>query len=131
MGPYSLRRRALPGPQGLAGGKGDEGERGIAGAAGANGINGASPAKHLFKGTTSGSGTYSVTYSTPFLATPNVHAQMIGGTTNQSIRITSSTTTGFTVTAYQINSISLLGSDILLATPATLNGAKIDVTVFE
>lgn len=86
--------------------------------------------QETYSGTTSGSGTYSVTFGTPYSTSPNIQANIIGGTAKQFIVVTV-TTTGFTITAYQLNSVNLLGIDVLLSTTATLNGANIDVLITE
>lgn len=82
--------------------------------------------QETYSGVTSGSGTYSVTYSTPYSVVPNVHAEIIGGSTTNFERVTSSTTTGFTVTTN--NTVNVIG---LLPTYPTVNGLTVNVTVFE
>lgn len=77
-------------------------------------------------GVTSGSGTYTVVYPTPFSTVPHVNPVMIGATPTNSIRITAFSTTGFTITAN--NTINVLG---LLPSYPTLNGLTIDVLVVE
>lgn len=86
--------------------------------------------QETYSGTTSGSGTYSVTFGTAYSVAPNIQANIIGGTAKQFIVVTV-TTTGFTITAYQLNSVNLLGIDVLLSTTATLNGSNIDVLITE
>lgn len=76
------------------------------------------------------SGSYTVVFSTPYSVAPNIQANIIGGTSKQFTTITVSTT-GFTVSAYQLNSINLLATDLLLSTTVPLNGANIDVLISE
>lgn len=82
--------------------------------------------QETYTGTTAGSGTYTVTYSTAYGTTPNVQFNINGGTTTNTARLTSSSTTGFTITAN--NRVEVLG---LLPTYPTLNGLVIDVLVTE
>lgn len=82
--------------------------------------------QETYSGVTSGSGTYTVTYSSAYSATPNVHCELIGGSTTNFSRVTASSTTGFTVTTN--NTVNVLG---LLPTYPTINGLTVNVTVFE
>lgn len=85
-----------------------------------------------FSGTTSGSGTYTVTYGTAYSQIPSVQVTIRNqSNVNQFALLTNSTTTGFTITVYQRNTVNLLGSEVLLATVATANGLTVDVTVVE
>lgn len=82
--------------------------------------------QETFTGTTAGSGTYTVTYSVPYSVEPNVMISQRGGTPTNTLVLSSSSTTGFTVTAN--NRVEVLG---LLPTYPTLNGAVVNVTVTE
>lgn len=84
-----------------------------------------------YVGVTNGSGNYSVVYATPFSSVPDVQPQMQSGTFNQFIRITSSTTTGFTVNVGQRNAATVLGVELLLAATVAVNGASVGVLVTE
>lgn len=84
----------------------------------------ASKKQETFSGTTAGSGTYTVTFGTAYAVAPNIQANIINGAVTNTCRITSVSTTGFTVTAN--NTVNVLG---LLPTFPTLNGAAIDVLV--
>lgn len=84
-----------------------------------------------YTGTTNASGNYTVTYSTAFANVPDIQPQMQAGNFNQFIRITSSTTTGFTVQVAQRNSVTLLGIEVLLASTVVVNGASVGVLVTE
>ena len=82
-----------------------------------------------YSGVTSGSGTYSVVFGAAYTNTPNVQASIVGGTSNQYARVTSRSTTGFTVTAYTRGSVNLLGVDVSLSSPTVTNGLTVDVLV--
>lgn len=82
-----------------------------------------------YTGTTDASGNYTVTYSTPFSVTPDVQPQLQAGTTQQMVRITSSTTTGFTVNATNRATVTLLSVDVLLGNTTPLASASVGVLV--
>jgi hypothetical protein len=77
-----------------------------------------------YTGTTNASGDYTVTYATAFATTPDVQPQLQAPTNTQSIRITNSTTTGFTVKA--VNRVDVIG---LLPTYSNVSGASVGVLV--
>jgi len=77
-----------------------------------------------YNGVTAGSGTYTVTYPTAYTVLPTVNAEIIGGSTTNQSRVTSSTLTGFTVTTNNI--VNVVG---LLPTYPTVNGLTVNVTV--
>ena len=60
----------------------------------------------------------------PYSVVPNIQAQLIGGNDNQFIKITSISTTGFTVNCR-------LRTAGLLPTFSDVNGANIDVLITE
>lgn len=82
-----------------------------------------------YLGTTNGSGDYTVVYSTPYSVTPDVQPQLQVGNPNQGVYITSSTTTGFTVHAFQRAVLPLLGLDLLAGNPTNLTGVSVSVLV--
>lgn len=82
-----------------------------------------------YAGSTDGSGNYTVTYSTPFSTVPDVQPQIQSGTPSQVVRITSSTTTGFTVQVTNRASVSLLGIEVLLASTTPVSGSSVGVLV--
>lgn len=85
-----------------------------------------------YSGTTNSSGIYTVTFSQVYSVAPNIQANITNqGSTNQFIRITSVTTTGFTVHVFQRNSINLLGTDVLLFSTSNVNEASVDVVITE
>lgn len=84
-----------------------------------------------FLGNTDSSGNYTVTYDTPFDVVPDVQPQIQAGTPSQVARITSSTTTGFTVQVTQRNTVSLLGVEVLLGTTVVVNNSLVSVLVTE
>jgi len=79
-----------------------------------------------YSGTTNSSGIYTVTFGTAFSAAPNIQANIIGATDTQNLRITSISTTGFTVTVR--NRTDVVG---LLPTWSNVNGANVDVLITE
>lgn len=79
-----------------------------------------------FSGSSNSSGNYSGTFSPAYSVAPNIQANIIGGTNTQTIKITSITTTGFTVNV--TNRTDTLG---LLPTYSNVNAASVDVIVTE
>lgn len=90
------------------------------------GIITATKRQETYTGTTAGSGTYTVTYGTAYSVEPNVIISQRGGTPTNTLVLSSSSTTGFTVTAN--NRVEVLG---LLPTYPTLNGAVVNIIVTE
>lgn len=84
-----------------------------------------------YSGQTSGSGTYTVVFGAAYSSTPNVKADIIGGTAYQCAKVTSRSTTGFTVTAYTEETVNvpLIGLVVTTGTRTATNGLTIDVTV--
>lgn len=82
-----------------------------------------------YLGTTDGSGNYSVTYSPSYIAIPDVQPQLQNGTPTQVVRLTVSTTAGFTVQVTNRASTTLLGIEVLLATTTPVSGASVSVLV--
>lgn len=79
-----------------------------------------------YQGTTDAAGNFSVTYTTSFPVTPHVDPELFGATDTQAIRITASTTTGFTVNVR--NRTDVLG---LLPSYSNVPGASVSVLVIE
>lgn len=82
-----------------------------------------------FNGTTDASGNFTVTYSTPYPAVPDVQPQLTAGTASQVVRITSNTVNGFTVNVTNRASVTLLAIEVLLAAPFTGVVAAVSVLV--
>lgn len=80
--------------------------------------------QETFSGSTNASGQYVVTFSTPYTVAPNIQANIINATDTQNIRITSISTTGFTVVVR--NRVDVIG---LLPTWNNVTGANVDVLV--
>lgn len=83
--------------------------------------------RETYSGTTNSSGIYSVVYSTAYSVAPNIQFNIgIGGNNKETILLTSSTTTGFTVYVQ-------LRSDVigLLPTYSNVNSRNVDVLVSE
>lgn len=82
-----------------------------------------------YLGTTDSSGNYTVTYSTAFSSIPHVQAILQSPTTQQQVRITATSTTGFTVNATNRATVNLLSTDLLLGNTTPLVGASVSVLV--
>src|SRR6185369_3760728 len=82
--------------------------------------------QETYSGTTSGSGTFVVTFSSSYSVSPNIQANIIGGTDSQIIKITSVSTSGFTVNVR--NRTDVVG---LLPSWSNVNGANVDVLITE
>lgn len=98
----------------------------------AKGLVTAGKRQELYSGTTNASGVYTVTFGTSFSAAPNIQACVTNqSVTNQGLRVTSISTTGFTINVFQRNSVNLLATDLLLSSTVNVNGATVDVIVTE
>lgn len=86
--------------------------------------------RETYTGTTNASGIYTVTFATPFSATPNIQANIVGGSANQVVTMTR-TTTGFTCTVVQRSAVTLLAVEVLLAATTPVSGATLDVLITE
>lgn len=85
-----------------------------------------------YSGSTDGSGAYTVTFSTSYTVAPNVQASIPNqSATNQFVRVSSVSATGFTINVFARNSINLLGTDVLLFTTTNVSSATVDVLVVE
>jgi hypothetical protein len=82
--------------------------------------------QETYSGTTNSSGNYTITFGTTYLVAPNIQANIIGGTNTNLIKISSVTTTGFTVNV--VNRLDVIG---LLPTYSNVNGASVDVLITE
>ena len=82
-----------------------------------------------YLGNTNASGNYTVTYASAFPTVPDVQPQTQIGVANQSVLVTSSLTTGFTIQVVLRASVNILGSDVLLASVSPVNGASVSVLV--
>lgn len=82
--------------------------------------------QEVYSGVTNASGVYTVSFGTTYSVSPNIQASIINATDTQNIRITSVTTTGFTVLVR--NRVDVVG---LLPTWANVNAANVDVLITE
>lgn len=82
--------------------------------------------QETYSGSTNASGNYTVTFGTSYSVAPNIQANIIGGTNTNLIKISSITTTGFTVNV--VTRVDVIG---LLPTYNNVNGATVDVLVTE
>jgi len=83
----------------------------------------------LYSGVTAEAGTYSEIFDPPLSGTPTVQAEVVGGTALQFARVTSRSTEGFTVTAYEQSVVEVLGIDVVSGSATPTNGLTIDVLV--
>lgn len=85
-----------------------------------------------YSGTTNASGVYTVTFSTPYAVTPNIQANMVNqSATNQFLRISAISTTGFTVNTFARASLTVLGLELLAAATVVVPSAPVDVLITE
>lgn len=83
-----------------------------------------------YSGTTNASGNYTVTFPVAYSTPPNIQASITNqGNTNQFIRVSSVSTTGFTVNVFQRSAVTLLSVEVLLAATTNVSGANVDVLV--
>lgn len=82
-----------------------------------------------YLGTSDGSGNYTVTYGTAFSVTPDIQPQLQSGTITQLVRITSSSTTGFTVQVTNRATVDLLGITLISGTSTVVSGSSVGVLV--
>lgn len=86
--------------------------------------------QETFSVTTITGGSFTGTFSVAYAVAPNIQANIVGGTPNQFITM-SVTTTGFTVSVFQRNTVNLLSTELLLGTTIPVVGAKVDVLINE
>jgi hypothetical protein len=82
--------------------------------------------QETYSGSTNGSGVYTVTFGTSYSVAPNIQASIVGGSNTNILKVTSVSTTGFTITV--VNRTDVLG---LLPTYSNVSGALVDVLVTE
>lgn len=93
--------------------------------------------QETYSGTTDASGNYTVTFSTAYSVAPNIQCQVIAGTTETFLRVTSITATGFTINVYTrgiVSSLPVIGvltNTLLGATTTPLSAANVDVLITE
>ena len=86
----------------------------------------------LYSGVTNASGDYTIAYGKTYAVTPMIIPVQTPTTSSaRTVRIISSTTTGFTVRVEQRNSVNLLGFDVLLSSTVVVNAANVSVIVLE
>lgn len=84
-----------------------------------------------FMGITDLNGDYSVTYDTAYLTTPDIQPQMQSGTPSRSIRIKSSTNTGFTVNVTEQTATTIMDREVISSSATPVSGASVSVLVTE
>ena len=65
--------------------------------------------QETYSGATNGSGIYMVTFATAYSAAPNIQANLTANSSNQYLKITAISTTGFTINAFSFVTNTLLG----------------------
>lgn len=115
------------GPQGL---RGIQGEPGATGATGPQGPSGISKRIELYTGTTDAGGLFTVTYSAPFPAIPNVQPEPPLLSNQMWVKV-SSTANGFQLRLVQRASLTVLTLEVLAAAVTNVAGASARVLVVE
>lgn len=87
--------------------------------------------QETYLGNTNASGNYTVVYPTPYATTPDVQPQLQNGTPSQVVRITATSTTGFTVQVTNRASATVLGIELLLAATTVVASSPVSVLVTE
>lgn len=90
--------------------------------------------QETYSGTTNASGNFTVTFGTAYAVAPNIQASISNqSNAQQQIRVSSVSTTGFTVNVSQRNTafLSLLGLDILTSGTTNVSGATVDCLATE
>lgn len=86
----------------------------------------------LYSGVTNASGDYTVVYGKTYAVIPMIIPVQTPTTASaRTIRIISSTTTGFTVRVEQRNSVNILGIDVLSSSTVAVSAASVAVLVLE
>lgn len=97
-----------------------------------NGLASSGKRIETYSGTSNGSGVYTVTFGTSYSVAPNIQVSITNqSATNQYTRVSSVSTTGFTINAYSYVTNSLLGIISLTSTVSNLSGSTIDVLITE
>lgn len=102
---------------------------GRTGATGPQGPEGPSRRIETYFGSTNGSGDYTVTYAEAFSQAPCVVPALIASASSQTWRLSSSTTTGFTVRVEQQAMVEVLGAQLVGFATTPVSGASLNVLV--
>lgn len=86
--------------------------------------------QEVYSVTTNSLGIGTGTFSTSYSVAPNIQANIVGGSSNQVITMTV-TTTGFTATVVQRSAVTILGIEVLLATANNVNNSNVDILITE
>lgn len=91
------------------------------------------PVKRMetYSGTSDASGNYTITYGTAYSSTPHVNPTLIGNDDHTACRITTSSTTGFTIKVEARSSLSVLGVNLASFAVSNVVGASVGVLVIE
>jgi len=86
----------------------------------------------LYSGTTNASGAYTVVFAVAFSVAPNIQASVTNQViANRFVRVTSVSTTGFTINVFDRSSLTVLTLDLLAFATTNAVGATVDVLVTE
>lgn len=85
----------------------------------------------IYEGDTNGSGMLNIVFDTSFTEVPIVNITFVGAQTNQYARLVSVDEDGCSIHAYEIDTDSLLGIDILTTGISNINNATLNITVIE
>ena len=84
-----------------------------------------------YSGITDVNGVFTIVFNITFNTTPLIITNIVNGTINQEVIITSITITGFTVTVLQRNTSNILGTMVLLPTGFPVKNAIVNVLIIE
>lgn len=85
-----------------------------------------------YSGTTDGSGNFSATFTTPFLATPNIQPVTYPAADSTTrVRVTSVDQNGFSVKTEKNGTLNILGLDVLALGTANVPSVQVRVLVVE
>lgn len=85
--------------------------------------------QETYSGVTDASGNYTVVFPTPFSVAPNIQTQIVNGSHNNSLRVVSISTTGFTVAVGVRAALTVLGLAVLGFDVTATSGVAVDVLV--
>ena len=84
-----------------------------------------------YEGVTNAQGQFAVTYPNAFSKRPSVTPAMVGAPSTRTIRVISSTLTGFVVQADDPTTQSILGFSVITSATQPVQGQDVTVTVAE
>lgn len=94
-------------------------------------VTGKQKRQELYSGVTDSSGLMTITFDTPFAATPNIQVQITSGNANHMYKIISLTEKGFQVHVGMRVTATVLTYEVVTSTITSVSGAGLDVLVTE